>query len=76
MPSLFDSAAHKDPHKTKKVEYKKSAGGYKKGGKVKAVKTPKAKTLGNFVSSGAPIVKPTTARGSGAARRQLFRKNG
>ena len=71
MPSLFDSAAHKDPHKTKKVEYKKSAGGYKKGGKVKA-----AKTLGNFVSSGAPIVKPTTARGSGAARRQLFRKNG
>jgi len=37
--------------------------GYKKGGKV-------------FASSGAPIVKPTTARGSGAARRQLFRKNG
>jgi hypothetical protein len=64
MPSYFDSVAHKAPHKSKKVAYKK-------GGKVKA-----AKTLGNFVSSGAPIVKPTTARGSGAARRQLFRKNG
>ena len=69
MPSYFDSAAHKSPHKSKKVAYKG-------GGQIKAVKTSKAKTMGNFVSSGAPIVKPTAARGSGAARRQLFRKNG
>ena len=37
--------------------------GYKKGGKV-------------FVSSGAPIPPETIARGSGAARPQIFRKNG
>jgi|TARA_R100001443_G_scaffold29693_2_gene42934 hypothetical protein len=35
-----------------------------------------SKTTGTFVSSGAPIVKPTIARGSGAARPQKFRKNG
>ena len=36
----------------------------------------KSETLGHFVSSGAPIIKPTVARGSGAARPQMFRKNG
>ena len=40
-----------------------SVKGLKKGGKV-------------FVSSGAPVPKKTVARGSGAARKQYFRKNG
>lgn len=53
---------------------KMKAKGYAKGGKV--YKPKKSKSTGTFASSGAPIVKPTTARGSGAARRQLFRKNG
>jgi hypothetical protein len=46
--------------KPSKTKVKK---GYKKGGKV-------------FVSSGAPIPPETIARGSGAARPQIFRKNG
>jgi hypothetical protein len=69
---------------------KKKSKGYKAGGKMKAkgyakggaVKADEKKSKGMakggkvFASSGAPIVKPTVARGSGAARKQLFRKNG
>jgi len=69
---------------------KKKTKGYMAGGKIKskgyakggAVKTDEKKSKGMakggkvFASSGAPIVKPTVARGSGAARKQLFRKNG
>tara|TARA_R100001594_G_scaffold24026_1_gene47079 strand:- start:23329 stop:23538 length:210 start_codon:yes stop_codon:yes gene_type:complete len=69
MPSKYDSTKA-SPKSSKKLDYP----GYKKGGKV--YKPKKSKSMGTFASSGAPIVKPTTARGSGAARKQLFRKNG
>ena len=48
---------------TKKDPKKTKKVKYKKGG-------------GVFLSSGAPIPKKTVARGSGAARKQYFRKNG
>ena len=56
--------------------------GYMAGGKIKTKGYAKGgvakvdKKKGTFASSGAPIVKGTAARGSGAARKQIFRKNG
>ena len=64
-------ASRSGPVRTKRPEEMKrlneklasSVKGLKKGGKV-------------FASSGAPVPKKTVARGSGAARKQYFRKNG